>query len=149
MEVCNHHLILHYREQEWYAHYYLKCSFLDSSLHFHKQTSSLAPKKHDRPTLPLLLEFPSNAGSVDIMEHVGTNYEMLGTLLLNDDTGAKTAAMIEECRGNAPRINYKVLQKWIQGGGRQPVTWGTLVEVLRSTCIDLSELANTIESALS
>jgi len=104
-------------------------------------------KKHNRPTLPLLLEFPSNAGSVNIVERVGTNYEMLCTLLLNDDTGAITDAIIEECRGNAPNINYKVLQKWIQGRGRQPVTWDTLVGVLRS--INLSELANTIGSALS
>ena len=104
-------------------------------------------EKHDRPNLPLLLDFPSNAGSVNIIECIGTNYEMLGTLLLNDDTGAKTAAIIEDCRGNAPTINYKVLQQWIQGRGRQPVTWDTLVGVLRR--INLSELANTIESALS
>ena len=104
-------------------------------------------EKHDRPTLPLLLEFSSNAGRVNIMECIGTNYKMLGTLLLNDDTGAKTAAIIEECRGNAPRINYEVLQQWIQGRGRQPVTWDTLVGVLRG--LKLSELANTIESALS
>ena len=71
---------------------------------------------------------------------------MLGTLLLNDDTGAKTAALIEECQKNAFTINYKVLQKWIQGKGR-PATWDTLVEVLRST--NLSELANTIENSLS
>ena len=146
MEICNRHLILHYREQEWYALYDLKCSFLDSSLHFHKQTSSLAPKKHDQPSLPLLLEFPSNAGNVNIMECIGTNYQILGTLLLNDNTGAITAAIIEECRENAFSINYKVLQQWIQGRGRQPVTWVTLVGVLRS--INLSELANTIESAL-
>ena len=50
------------------------------------------------------------------------NYEMLGTLLLNDNTGAKTAAIIEECRENASRINRKILRQWIQGQGRQPVT---------------------------
>ena len=81
------------------------------------------------------------------MERVGTNYEMLGTLLLNDDTGAKTAAIVEEYQRNAFKINYKVLQQWIQGQGRLPVTWDTLVGVLRS--INLSELASTIESALS
>ena len=81
------------------------------------------------------------------MEDIGTRYEMLGTLLLNDDTGAITAAIIKECRENAFDINYKVLQKWIQGEGRQPITWDTLVGVLRS--IRLTELANTIESALS
>ena len=72
---------------------------------------------------------------------------MLGTLLLNDDTGDITDAIIDECRENASRINCKILQQWIQGKGRQPVTWDTLVGVLRS--INLSELANTIESALS
>ena len=72
---------------------------------------------------------------------------MLGTLLLNDDTGDVTDAIIDECRENASRINRKILRQWIQGRGRQPVTWDTLVGVLRS--INLSELANTIESALS
>ena len=72
---------------------------------------------------------------------------MLGTLLLNDDTGDITDAIIDECRENASRINRKILQQWIQGKGRQPVTWDTLVGVLRR--INLSELASTIESALS
>ena len=74
---------------------------------------------------------------------------MLGTLLLNDDTGDITDAIIDECRENASRINRKLLQRWIQGRGRQPVTWDTLVGVLRS--INLFELANTVtvESALS
>ena len=76
-----------------------------------KQTSNPAPQKHDRPSLPLLLEFPSNAGKVNIMECIGTNYELLGTLLLNDDTGAITAAIIEEYQKNAFKINHKVLQK--------------------------------------
>ena len=72
---------------------------------------------------------------------------MLGTLLLNDDTGAKTAAIVDIRQRNASKINYQILQQWIQGGGRQPVTWNTLVGVLRS--IKLSELANTIENVLS
>ena len=72
---------------------------------------------------------------------------MLGALLLNDDTGDITDAIIEEYRENASRITRKIVRQWIQGRGRQPVTWDTLAGVLRS--INLSELANTIESALS
>ena len=113
----------------------------------HPQKHDIAPKKHDWPSLPLLLEFPSNAGNVNVMECIGTNYEILGTLLLNDNTGAITAAIVDECRRNAFRINYQILQQWIQGRGRQPVTWDTLVGVLRS--IKLSELASTIENVLS
>ena len=112
-----------------------------------KQTSNPAPQKHDRPSLPLLLEFPSNAGKVNIMECIGTRYKMLGILLLNDEIGARTAAIIKECHQNAFDINHEILQKWIQGQGRQPITWDTLVGVLKS--ISLSELANTIESSLS
>ena len=81
------------------------------------------------------------------MECIGTNYEMLGTLLLNDDTGVITTAIIEEYQKNAFKINHKVLQKWIQGQGRQPVTWVTLIEVLRS--VNLSQLAGTVEDSLS
>ena len=81
------------------------------------------------------------------MEYIGTYYEMLGTLLLNDDTGAKIAAIVDKHQRNASKINNQILQQWLQGGGRQPVTWNTLVGVLRS--IKLSELANTIENVLS
>ena len=38
----------------------------------------------------------------------------------------------------------EILQEWINGRGRQPVSWATLTEVLRD--VELSELASDIEA---
>ena len=46
-------------------------------------------------------------------------------------------------RDDAEQINMEVLQQWINGRGKQPVTWKTLIEVLRD--IELSSLAREIE----
>ena len=46
---------------------------------------------------------------------------------------------------DAEQINLEVLQEWVEGRGKQPVTWDTLVSVLRDT--QLTELAIEIASA--
>ena len=45
---------------------------------------------------------------------------------------------------NAEQINTEILQEWLTGRGKQPVTWVTLVEALRD--IELSSLAGDIEA---
>ena len=47
-----------------------------------------------------------------------------------------------EYRRNAERINTEILWEWIAGRGKKPVTWGTLIEVLRD--IELCTLASEI-----
>ena len=47
-------------------------------------------------------------------------------------------------RENAEKINMEIFQEWLIGRGKQPVTWATLVEVLRD--IELSTLAGDIEA---
>ena len=51
-----------------------------------------------------------------------------------------------EKKDNAKEINQAILEKWIGGKGRQPVTWDTLVKSLRD--IDLTVLADEIEIVL-
>ena len=45
---------------------------------------------------------------------------------------------------DAEQINMEILQEWLAGRGKQPVTWATLVEILRD--IELTALANEIEA---
>ena len=47
-------------------------------------------------------------------------------------------------RENAEKINMEIFQEWLIGRGKQPVTWATLVEVLRD--IELTALASEIEA---
>ena len=102
----------------------------------------------DQPTLPLLLDFPlreRDGEGLNIINQIGTTYRMLGTMLLNDDTGAVTDE-IERFKQKASDINYEILRRWLQGGGKSPITWMTLVKVLKQ--IQLKELARKIENSL-
>lgn len=66
--------------------------------------------------------------------------------MLEDTTGAVTQAIIEQHQHDATKINGEILQRWIQGRGKLPVEWDTLVEVLK--VMRLSELANEMERAM-
>ena len=52
--------------------------------------------------------------------------------------------MTEMDHYDAEQINMEIIQEWLAGRGKQPVTWATLVEVLRD--IELSTLAVEIET---
>ena len=66
---------------------------------------------------------------------------------MNDQTGAKITAIEQKRLNNAEQINIDILKEWLQGKGMKPVTWQTLVDVLKD--IGLSELAKDIEASLS
>ena len=83
---------------------------------------------------------------IAIPREVGTYYSSLGYNLLNDHSGAVTRQIIEKCLQDGPRIVNDIFYQWRQGQGREPVTWRTLIEVLRK--IGLSDLATDIESCL-
>ena len=82
------------------------------------------PTASDRPTMPELVR-------LKVSQEISTNWYDVGVLLLEDKTGARIKSIEETCRGNPKRINDEVLQQWIEGNGKMPVTWRTLVEVLR------------------
>ena len=121
--------------------------FLSSFINYcTSQASSEMPRKRDQPSLPLLLEFPGQTRRLNIIEEIGTRYRMLCPLLLNDTSGAITKAITQQFQNNAIDINFEILTQWIQGKGRAPVTWETLVEVLKR--IALAELAREINDSL-
>ena len=98
------------------------------------------------PTLCQLISFPMPDGKVNLAMKIGADYTTFGILLLDDATGDRITAIENEHKCNADRINLRVLQLWVQGKGRQPVTWATLVAVLQDT--GLVKLANDIEAIM-
>ena len=56
-----------------------------------------------------------------------------GTLLLEDSNGERIRAMERKHMRDAEQINMEVLQEWLGGRGKQPVTWDTLVNILHDT----------------
>ena len=98
-----------------------------------------------QPNLSQLICFKTQSGSINVLEQIGAHYRELGVLLLNDTNGTVTQAIMGQ-HPEAINVNFEILQRWIQGKGKLPVEWTTLIEVLRD--IKLSELAHEMEEAL-
>lgn len=99
-----------------------------------------------KPTLPDLFHFKTSSGPINIMEQIGTHHSSFGIMLLNDGSGAVTSAIATQHHYNAVAINREILTRWLQGAGRQPVTWSTLIGVLKD--VELRVLAQSIERNL-
>ena len=98
-----------------------------------------------RPTLPQLNNFQTSSGSRNIAQEIGTDFNQFGCLLLDDTTGAVTTG-IAHGNSDPASINREILQHWVQGKGRLPVQWSTLVNVLKD--VKQITLATDIEENL-
>ena len=83
---------------------------------------------------------------MNVIEKIGANYGEFGVMLLEDDDGSRISAIEMEKRGNVSGIIRHIFMLWHQGKGRQPVTWATLIAVLRD--MGLNTLALDIEGNL-
>eukprot|EP00731_Ephydatia_muelleri_P033539 Em0032g1a len=83
---------------------------------------------------------------VSIILRTSNCYTKLAMYLLNDDNCDIVDSLKEKCRGDPVEIVTAVYKKWINGAGRQPVTWQTLLDVLRE--IEQNSLAEDIETVL-
>ena len=92
-----------------------------------------------------LLHFQSGDSHINIPREVGTKYHNLGVQLLLESFGY-IRSLERELHENAERINCQIFQEWLDGKGRKPSSWGTLVRVLSD--IEMGELANKIETSL-
>ncbi len=93
-----------------------------------------------------LLKFEGNTRSFDIREEIGSKYRECCTFLLNDRDGAKLQAIEGQYQRNAVWINHEIFSRWLQGEGGNPVTWATLIGVLRD--IRMNSLADDIYATL-
>ena len=98
-----------------------------------------------KPSIQELLRFTCADGRViNIPVEIGYKYVLFGIFLLNDRTGSRVKIIAHKYSIDAELINTEILQQWLIGGGKQPVTWATLVEVLHD--IEFSILAYEIEA---
>ena len=98
----------------------------------------------DQPTLIELVRFRGRERRINVPQGVSTKYTQSGILLLEDLNGDRVRNMEHKHRGDAEQINMEILQEWVSGRGKQPVSWATLTEVLRD--VELSVLARDIEA---
>ena len=89
-----------------------------------------------------LIRFRGRERRINIPQQISTNFWNFGILLLEDENSARIKSIMYECRENPEQINMKVLEEWIAGRGKHPVSWDTLIEVLED--INLCTLASDI-----
>ena len=98
----------------------------------------------DHPTVRDCIMFQGlGKRAINIPQEIGSNSYQFGLLLLDDPNGTRVRNIERDCR-EIERINTEILQKWATGRGKKPVTWETLIEVLRD--IELGALASEIEA---
>ena len=101
----------------------------------------------DRPNLLELHNFPVKDGFKDIVADIQNDYKQLGMRLLEDSSGLRIKGIEKDKRGNPVDITDEILQQWLQGSGRLPVTWETLITCLQDAKLNVA--AGYIEDALS
>ena len=99
------------------------------------------------PTIPELLNFKTGDHSVNVPREIGSKYQNFGAQLLQEHTLAHIDALEHQYQRRCENINCHILQEWLEGRGRKPTTWATLVRVLCD--IEKGELARTLEESLS
>ena len=88
--------------------------------------------------------FQGRQRTINIPQDIGPNYYYyFGLHLLDDRNGTRVKHIEHKQNRDAERINTEILQEWVVGKGKKPVSWGTLTEVLRH--IELRALASEIE----
>ena len=101
----------------------------------------------EKPTLPALLKYPPCCSShqcINIAARIGDKYWKFGIFLLDDKHGDVVDAIVHSMyQQDTEQINVKIFQKWLNGMGLQPVSWETLVQVLKD--IGFNELAKELE----
>ena len=96
----------------------------------------------DRPTMMELIRFRGRERIINIPQEISTKYHQFAVLLLEDSTGARIRSTEQKHSNSPEEINVNILEQWIEGTGRKPVTWRTLVEVLYD--VQLTSLADDI-----
>ena len=106
------------------------------------------PSRSDKPTMSQLENLHAESGdNIRIIEKIRAKYHPLALLLMNDERGVITSAIINTQTRQPNKITRTILSRWLQGKGRHPLSWSTLIAVLHK--IELSELAQKIDRNLA
>ena len=67
---------------------------------------------------------------LNIPLQIGTKFYQFGLLLLKDSNGTTVDNIIYKHNNDPVQINTEILKEWLNGSGKQPVTWEILIETL-------------------
>ena len=100
-------------------------------LSIHLVTPHLALYVGATPTMQELVRFRGVTGRLNIAREISTRYFIFGVHLLEDRSPARIMGFEHKHSCDPFIINCEILSLWLQGTGRKPVTWATLIEVLQ------------------
>ena len=119
--------------------------FRETTVYKHILVSLYACSLPGTPTMPELLKFTcAENKTINITKEIGDEYKYFGIFLLQDLNGQKVKSIKSKHRSDPSQINTEILEEWLAGKGKKPVTWATLVQVLRDT--ELYSLADVISA---
>ena len=98
-----------------------------------------------KPTLPHIPAFPFKTGVDNIVQKIAGSRDIFGVLLLEDDDGS-IVSDIAAPNQSPSGITLAIIRHWIQGNGRQPISWGTLIDTVQKA--GFSALADDIREGL-
>ena len=96
----------------------------------------------------LHLKLPGHdGGAIDVAVQIGKSYPKFGSLLLNDNEGTRVQNICHDMMKEIVPTNMEILKQWLDGSGRRPVIWRTLIEVMEES--QKTDLARQIKEALT
>ena len=100
-----------------------------------------------RPTLQQLMLLRSPSGKrVKIIQAIAAGWRHLGISLYFDETGRTLDRIAHEHPFDPEACCTAMLREWLEGRGRQPATWATLIDLLKDA--DMTSLAQQLERML-
>ena len=108
---------------------------------------ALIDDQADRPTLIECIRFRGRERRINIPQEIGVKYRDFGLFMLDDPNGVRIRALAHKHNNDANEINIEIIQEWVAGKGKNPVTWKTLTDVLHD--IEMLTLAEEIEAVKS
>ena len=107
---------------------------------------SLSPDS--RPTLHQLTKMTTPSGkTVEIIKYIAADWHDRVGIHLNFDPTGRTLALIRARHPSDPEACCTdMMKEWLEGRGRRPVNWATLVRVLKDG--EFSVLAEDVEQLL-
>ena len=98
------------------------------------------------PTLKQLMSLHVSPGR-NIIQSICTKYDSLVIFLLEDENATLVEQLQMMHKHDPEAITKAIFKTWLGGTGRSPITWRTLIDVLKE--IQLVRVAEVIEANIS
>lgn len=125
---------------------------LDGHVDTWPSTNSWRVSVNEPPNIKLFVAFPKKISIhgtdyVNLLVELGPNSPEFGLLILNDSTGKSVDNILHQTSPNRVEANRVIAYEWLKGNGLKPVTWYTLIQVLKM--LKLMELVDMIRDSVS